>query len=63
MRPMTPENARKAYAITEKMPNVHGAPVHMGDGAEIGIGDIMNRITATQWIFMRERSPYSGPAA
>lgn len=41
MRPMTPENARKAYAITEKMPNVHGAPVHMGDGVEIGIGDIM----------------------
>lgn len=41
MRPMTPENARKAYAITEQMPNVHGAPVHMGDGAEIGIGDIM----------------------
>ena len=41
MRPMTPENAQKAYAITEKMPNVHGAPVHMGDGAEIGIRDIM----------------------
>ena len=41
MRPMTPENARKAYAITEKMPNVHGAPVHMGDGVEIGIGDLM----------------------
>lgn len=41
MRPMTPENARKAYAITEKMTNVHGAPVHMGDGVEIGIGDIM----------------------
>ena len=41
MRPMTPENAQKAYAITEKKPNVHGAPVHMGDGAEIGIRDIM----------------------
>ena len=41
MRPMTPENAQKAYAITEKMPNVHGAPVHMGGGAEIGIRDIM----------------------
>ena len=41
MRPMTPENAQKAYAITEKMPNVHGAPVHMGDGVEIGIGAIM----------------------
>ena len=27
MRPMTPENAKKAYDITVKMPNVHGAPV------------------------------------
>lgn len=26
MRPMTPENAKKAYDITVKMPNVHGAP-------------------------------------
>ena len=33
MRPMTPENAKKAYDITVKMPNVHGAPVHMGDPA------------------------------
>ena len=33
MRPMTPENAKKAYEITEKMPNVHGA---------IGVTDIMN---------------------
>lgn len=41
MRPMTPENARRAYDITVKMPNVHGAPVHMGDPAEIGIKDIM----------------------
>ena len=41
MRPMTPEKAEIARAITEKMPNVHGAPVHMGDPAEIGIADIM----------------------
>jgi len=42
MRPMTPENAQRAYDITVKMPNVHGAPVHMGDPAEIGIKDVMN---------------------
>lgn len=42
MRPMTPENAKKAYEITVKMPNVHGAPVHMGDASEIGIADIMD---------------------
>ena len=41
MRPMTPENAEKARQITERMPNVHGAPLHMGDPAEIGIADIM----------------------
>lgn len=41
MRPMTPENAKRAYDITVKMPNVHGAPVHIGDPAEIGIKDIM----------------------
>ena len=41
MRPMTPENAKLAYEITVKMPNVHGAPVHMGDPAEIGIKDVM----------------------
>lgn len=41
MRPMTPENAKRAYDITVKMPNVHGAPVHIGDPKEIGITDIM----------------------
>ncbi len=41
MRPMTPENAKLAYDITVKMPNVHGAPIHMGDPAEIGIADVM----------------------
>lgn len=41
MRPMTPENAKRAYDITVKMPNVHGAPVHIGDPAQIGIRDIM----------------------
>lgn len=24
-----------------KMPNVHGAPVHMGDAAEVGVADVM----------------------
>lgn len=41
MRPMTPENAKLAYEITAAMPNVHGAPVHIGDPAELGIKDIM----------------------
>lgn len=41
MRPMTLENAQKAYDITAKMPNVHGAPVHMGDPAQVGVTDVM----------------------
>lgn len=41
MRPMTPENAKRAYDITVKMPNVHGAPVYMGDPEKLGIKDIM----------------------
>ena len=40
MRPMTPETAKKAAEITEKFPNVHGGPVHMGDPEKIGIKDI-----------------------
>ncbi len=40
MRPMTPADAWKAVEITERCPNVHGAPVYMGDPAGIGIADI-----------------------
>lgn len=40
MRPMTPENAIIAREITSKYPNVHGAPIHMGDPAEIGVSNI-----------------------
>ena len=41
MRPMTPEQAEKAYEITVKMPNVHGAPVQIGNPEEIGVTDVM----------------------
>ena len=41
MRPMTPDKAEIARQITAAMPNVHGAPVHMGDPAQIGIADVM----------------------
>lgn len=40
MRPMTPENAGRAYAITAAMPNVHGAPLHIGDPAVLGVIDV-----------------------
>jgi len=40
MRPMTPANAIRAIQITSRFPNVHGAPIHFGDPAAIGIRDI-----------------------
>jgi len=40
MRPFTPADAIRAIQITTRFPNVHGAPVHFGDPAQIGIEDI-----------------------
>jgi uncharacterized protein YcsI (UPF0317 family) len=40
MRPMSPANAIRAIQITSRFPNVHGAPIHFGDPAAIGIKDI-----------------------
>ena len=40
MRPMTPEDAQRAYAITAAMPNVHGAPLQIGDPERIGVTDL-----------------------
>jgi uncharacterized protein YcsI (UPF0317 family) len=41
MRPFSPEDAIRATEITARFPNVHGAPVHVGDPAQIGIDNIM----------------------
>ena len=41
MRPMTPEQARRAYEITAAMPNVHGAPVQICHPEAIGVADVM----------------------
>lgn len=40
MRPMKPADAIRAVQITTRMPYVHGAPIHIGDPAAIGIKDI-----------------------
>jgi len=40
MRPMRPSDAIRAVQITSRFPNVHGAPVHIGDPAQIGIADL-----------------------
>ncbi|WP_397447993.1 putative hydro-lyase [Pseudomonas sp. NA-150] len=40
MRPMKAAAAIQAIQITARMPNVHGAPVHIGDPALIGIASL-----------------------
>ncbi len=41
MRSFTPADAIKAVIISERLRLAHGAPVHIGDPAQIGIADIM----------------------
>ena len=40
MRPLTPEQAVRAVQVTTRFHLTHGAPVHLGDPAEIGIKDL-----------------------
>lgn len=41
MRPVPYDQVVKAVKVTAAMPQVHGAPIHIGDPAAIGIKDIM----------------------
>lgn len=40
MRPLTPAQAVRAVQVTTRFHLTHGAPVHMGEPAEIGISDL-----------------------
>ncbi|MBA3595271.1 MAG: putative hydro-lyase [Polaromonas sp.] len=40
MRPFKAADVQRAVEITARFPNVHGAPVHLGNPAEIGIADL-----------------------
>ncbi len=40
MRPIPAEKVPKAVQVTSRFPNAHGAPVHIGDPAQIGIRDL-----------------------
>jgi uncharacterized protein YcsI (UPF0317 family) len=40
MRPMPAAAAIRAVQVTARFPDVHGAPVHLGDPALIGIRDL-----------------------
>lgn len=40
MRPFSTADAIRAIQITSRFPEAHGAPVHFGDPAAIGVGDL-----------------------
>ncbi|GAE28279.1 hypothetical protein JCM9140_4493 [Halalkalibacter wakoensis JCM 9140] len=40
MRPIKNELVQKAIAITSKFPNMHGAPIHVGNPMEIGVENL-----------------------
>ncbi len=40
MRPFRPADAIRAIQITSRLPGAHGAPVHIGHPASIGIADL-----------------------
>jgi uncharacterized protein YcsI (UPF0317 family) len=40
MRPLKPRDAIRAIQVTSRFPSVHGAPVHIGLPADIGIADL-----------------------
>lgn len=40
MRPFAPADAERAAQISARFPTMHGAPVHIGDPAAIGIADL-----------------------
>jgi uncharacterized protein YcsI (UPF0317 family) len=50
MRPFKPADAITAIIVSARFPSVHGAPVHLGDPAQIGIADL-------------ERPDYGDPVA
>ena len=40
MRPIAAADAERAAAITARFPDMHGAPIHQGDPAALGIADL-----------------------
>jgi len=40
MRPLAPRDVPRAVLVTGRYPRAHGAPVHVGDPAAIGVGDL-----------------------
>lgn len=45
LRAMPPEQVARAVQVTARFPSVHGAPLHVGDPAALGIADL----SAPEW--------------
>ena len=63
MRPMPAADVIRAVQVTSRFPNVHGAPVHIGDPALIGIADIGQPDYGDAVALLPMRSLCSGPVA
>ena len=64
MRPFAPDAIPRVIEISARFPAMHGAPVHIGDPAELGIADLaapgLRRCRSPS---APMRYPSSGPAA
>ena len=57
MRPMTPAQAVRATQVTTRFSATHGAPVHIGDPAAIGIDDIDEPTFGSSLIIKEDEVP------
>jgi uncharacterized protein YcsI (UPF0317 family) len=60
MRPMRAAAAIRAIQVTSRFPDVHGAPVHLGDPALIGIGDLAHPDSGDAVDMRPDESPVFG---
>ena len=63
MRPFAPKDAIRAIEVTSRHPRMHGAPVHFGDPAAIGIADLARPDYGQPTVVEPGEVPVFGPAA
>ena len=62
MRPIPAPLVPRAVTVTARYPMAHGAPVHIGDPAMIGIADVRKPDWGEPPTLLAARSPCSGRA-
>ena len=63
MRPFAPEQIDRVVEITGRYPTMHGAPIHVGDPAALGIADMARPDFGDAVTIRPARCRYFGPAA